>query len=206
MTAQIAEDVVRREKADAAWARDARPPVGVKPRRRRRSRLEAPQPIDRNLLTPTAYPRLGLGLTGSDKPDMRGIWRARAVGYDYAKWQLEQLALHHAASHIQQVDPLAQTRMLHHLRSLLQPGTLYPTMSVDEDGDVIAEWRVADYGLELVVTRDEATWALRKRGKRQTTSDALPELRTLLGRLTDIVNEINPGWTSLFPRANSHVR
>ena len=129
-----------------------------------------------------------------------------AVGYSYAKWQLAQIEQHGGMSGDTQVDALARMRMLRQLRSLVRPGTLYPTMSVDEDGDVIAEWRVADYGLELLATPSEVTWALRVRGKRIATSDSMPELRTLLSQFTVIVNDVNPTWTALFPQADSHVR
>ncbi|UFN46073.1 hypothetical protein [Nocardioides okcheonensis] len=130
----------------------------------------------------------------------------RSVGFEYAKWQLEQIAEHHAADGLETANPNAEARMVDLLRSLLRPNTLYPTMSVDEDGDVIAEWRIMDHGLELITTDSRAYWVLRRRGRRVTTSSSIPGLRTLLSDLTEIAEQHNPRWTALFPQANAHAR
>lgn len=136
-------------------------------------------------------------------PRARQMHRGRtpATGYEYARQQLERIL--DLDEHARPAR-LASDRMLFVLRSLLAEETLYPSMSIDEDGDVIAEWRVRDYGLQLIATGDSVAWTLRRNGVRLGTSASLPEFRTLLARLTEIVDKANPGWRTLFPEAPSH--
>jgi hypothetical protein len=136
---------------------------------------------------------------------LAGAWAPRSVGFEYAKWQLAQITTHHLEQGLEVAHPEAEARMLHHLRSLVQPGTLYPTMSID-DGDVIAEWRVDDYGLDLLTTPSQAQWTLRRRGVRISRSTSILELKTLLASLTEAVDRINPDWPALFPQASQHTR
>lgn len=127
------------------------------------------------------------------------------MGFEYAKWQLVQITEHHIEQGLEMPDRAAEALMLHHLRSLVQPGTLYPTMSV-EDGDVIAEWRVGEYGLELLTTASSARWTLRRRGVRISRSTSMLGLKTLLTSFTAAADELNPDWPALFPQAAQHAR
>lgn len=140
-------------------------------------------------------------------------WPRVSAAYDYASWQLEQIADEDYTQGANPPNPMALVRMHHHLRSLLDPDmlhlvpdTLYPTISVDEDGDVTAEWRVVDYGLEFVTTEDGAYWVLRKGGARQTSSEDISGLRSVLSVLTMRADLINPAWRSLFPKADVQNR
>lgn len=133
-------------------------------------------------------------------------WRPANAGYEYARWQLEQLVDGDYAPDAVTPNSMALARMAHYLRSLLVPGTLYPTLSVDEDGDVTAEWRVVDYGLEFVTTEEDAYWVLRKGGDRQITSEDISGLRSVLSALTIRADEVNPAWRSLFPKADVQNR
>lgn len=133
-------------------------------------------------------------------------WQPANASYEYALWQLQQISDKAHALGAGEPSAAAKVRMVHGLRSLLGPEMLYPTISVDEDGDLTAEWRVLDFGLEYVTTTDSAYWVLRKDGERQTLMESISVLRSVLSSLTDLANTANPAWRSLFPKADVQNR
>lgn len=134
-------------------------------------------------------------------------WPQHIPALDYARTQLARHRQNHAAECLPAADPLAERRMLQLLEAVLAADSVYPTMFVDEDGAVVAEWRLLDYGIEFTTEPDGTSgYVLRHKGIRRGSGGSITTLRKLLRDVSAIVAEANPNWRSLFPQGRTYAR
>jgi hypothetical protein len=96
--------------------------------------------------------------------------------------------------------------MLHALRSVLAEDSVYPTMSIDEDGGIIAEWRIGDYSLEVDVAPDGVfSYTVREKGKRVAGGRSQTPLRKFIRDISAVVANVNPNWRSLFQHTSGPI-
>lgn len=136
-----------------------------------------------------------------------GSWPDESAAFEYARGRMEQLKVEHEEAGLPSSAPLAEVRMLQVLRAVLATNSVYPTMSIDDDGSVIAEWRILRFGLEILAEPNgEVSYALRKEGLRVSGGTSVTLLRRQLRNLTAIVDQANPNWRSLFTDVDTHAR
>ncbi|MGW5740777.1 hypothetical protein [Amycolatopsis sp. NPDC003861] len=94
------------------------------------------------------------------------------------------------------------------LRHVGDDGTLFPYISADDDGGLIAEWVVGEQRIEIGVARDGSFYLIiLSDGKIEINVDHasaegaevdLATVRKLLNILTRKVNVQNPDWRRIF--------
>lgn len=133
-------------------------------------------------------------------------WPVAVPAYRYARSQLARLTSEHAEAGLQGPSDVAYHRMLHRLRAVLAEDSVFPTMSIDEDGGILAEWRFADYSLEVDVDPDgQFSYTLRQDGERVGGGRSETPLRKMIRDVSAIVAHVNPNWRSLFQHASAPV-
>lgn len=128
-------------------------------------------------------------------------WSLSAVpAYRYAQAQLRRLSAEHVDANLSEPTPRASRRMLHILREVLAEDSVYPTMSADDEGGLIAEWHIGDSSLEIDVDPTGAfSYTVRKEGKRVLGGQSQTPLRKIIRDISALVARVNPNWRSLFP-------
>lgn len=132
-------------------------------------------------------------------------WRPVVPAYDYARSQLRTLQQQHADLDLPPTAPEANSRMVRLLRDVLAEDSVYPTMSIDEDGGIIAEWRASVFSLEIDVDPDgTASFTLRRDGLKIGSGKSVTPLRKIIRDFSAVVAKANPNWKALFPTAHAH--
>lgn len=133
-------------------------------------------------------------------------WPVAVPAYRYARGQLARLAAEHVEAGLETPSDIAYHRMLHGLRAVLAEDSVFPTMSIDEEGGIIAEWRIADYSLEVDVAPDgRFSYTVRQQGKRVGGGLSETPLRKLIRDISAIVAHVNPNWRSLFQHTSAPI-
>lgn len=133
-------------------------------------------------------------------------WPVAAPAYRYARGQLVRLAAEHVEAGLEPPSAVAYHRMLDALRAVLAEDSVFPTMSIDEDGGIIAEWRIADYSLEVDADPDgRFSYTVRQHGKRIGGGQSQTPLRKMIRDVSAVVAHVNPNWRSLFPHAAAPI-
>lgn len=131
-------------------------------------------------------------------------WPVAVPAYRYSRGQLSRMAAEHSETGLGAPSDIAYHRMLHVLRSVLAEDSVFPTMSIDEDGGIIAEWRIANYSLEVDVAPDGAfSYTLRDKGKRVGGGHSETPLRKMIRDVSAVVAHVNPNWRSLFQHTSA---
>lgn len=131
-------------------------------------------------------------------------WPVAVPAYLYARGQLARLATEHAVAALEAPSDVAYHRMLHVLRAVLSEDSVFPTMSIDEEGGILAEWRIGDYSLEIDVDPSgQPSYTLRKEGRRVGGGQSETPLRKLIRDISAFVVHVNPNWRSLFSHAST---
>lgn len=128
----------------------------------------------------------------------RQTWNSPA--YAHAIQELQQLAADLIAVAEPQPSPEARFCMLDVLRDVLATDSVYPALSGDGEGGLIAEWR-ADNKIIEIHTADDGETDFRVRLRRGATlyeGSSTVQLRRHLRDMTAFVNSVNPAWRSLF--------
>jgi len=93
----------------------------------------------------------------------------------------------------------ARNQMLHSLREILNADSVFPTISVDEDGGVLAEWHFGDTWLEIDADpTGKMSYAVRVNGTRRNVRSSMEHVSSLLEVLSDAAKKQNPNWRSMF--------
>jgi hypothetical protein len=133
-------------------------------------------------------------------------WPVAVPAYRYARGQLARAAAEHVAEGLEAPSDVAYHQMLHALRAVLAEDSVFPTMSIDEEGGIIAEWRIADYSLEVDVAPDgRFSYTVRQQGKRVGGGRSQTPLRKMIRDVSAVVAHVNPNWRSLFPHASAPI-
>lgn len=133
-------------------------------------------------------------------------WPVAVPAYRYARGQLARVAADHIEAGLEPPSDVAYHKMLHVLRSVLAEDSVFPTMSIDDEGGVIAEWRVASYALEIDVDPDgQFSFTVRKDGKRVASANSQTPLRKLIRDFSAVVAQVNPNWRALFPHTSAPI-
>lgn len=75
-------------------------------------------------------------------------------------------------------------------------------MSIDEEGGIIAEWRIADFALEIDVDPQGGfSYTVRRDGIRLRSGRSQTPLRKMIRDVSAVVAIANPNWRSLFQHA-----
>jgi hypothetical protein len=136
------------------------------------------------------------------------IWPSTDA-FEYAVQQLIAAVQQHAEHQLTPASPAAARRMLTVLRHVLAADSVYPTVSIDEDGALIAEWRAGRFALTIDCPPDSAmSWSFRERGTGVIDSGtSTTPLRQAIRDLSAYVAAENPNWQRLFPAiGTTHVR
>lgn len=183
---------VRRDDAEAHATKRRKPPSY-------QAQLKAVAYVD--------FRRPEVGPSGSRRQACAAAWPDESAALEYAKGRLDQLKTEYAEMGLTTPVPVAEERMLQVLRSVLAPDSVFPTMSIDDDGSVIAEWRFLRRGLEIVAEPDgDVSYAIRIEGRRVGGGVSTTPLRRLIRDITAFVDRANPKWRSLFRDVNTHDR
>jgi hypothetical protein len=133
-------------------------------------------------------------------------WPVAVPAYRFARGQLARLTTEHLEAGLEKPSDIAYHRMLHVLRSVLSEDSVYPTMSIDQDGGVIAEWHIAHYALEVDVAPDGGfVYTVRQKGKRVGGGTSQTPLRKVIRDVSTMVAHLNPNWRSLFQHGSAPV-
>lgn len=137
-----------------------------------------------------------------------GKWSPSATteAYDYARVGLRRAQAQVEAAGYSNATAVAANAMLFTLRDVLSDDSVYPTISIDEEGGVTAEWHAGALTLEVDVDPHGAMeWSLRgKTGQVAHTGKSTTPLRRILRDLSAFVADANPNWRALFPKGHSH--
>lgn len=130
-------------------------------------------------------------------------WLAPVPAYRYARGQLARLAAEHSVTGLEAPSDVAYHRMLHALRDVLAEDSVFPTMSIDDDGGIIAEWRIGNHSLEIDVDPEGGfSFTTRLNGRRLSGGQSQTPLRKIIRDVSAIVAQVNPNWRSLFQHAS----
>ncbi len=123
-----------------------------------------------------------------------------APAYRYARQQMSSVQAEHRSLHRPGATNEAQRKMLDVLREVLADDSVYPTISIDEDGIVIAEWRAGNASLEVECSSDgKMNFSLFGRDGREFSAGRSTNiLRRVVRDMSDYVDASNPNWRSLF--------
>ncbi len=144
--------------------------------------------------------------SGFARPKTRSEdWGRSSPAYVYARAQLRGIE-RDLVLHGQPVAaPVPQQQMLRILNRVLAEDSLYPSMSIDEDNTVLAEWRV---GLDAITAEVDAagqfTWFVHRDGRPLVEQGSITVLRRVIRDVSAVVDDLNPSWRALFPTAHSH--
>ncbi|TQK68273.1 hypothetical protein [Nocardioides sp. SLBN-35] len=131
-------------------------------------------------------------------------WPASAMAYDHARAEMKHInaELHHQG--LSGIPELASSSMRHALRDVLAADSIYPSMSLDEDRSLLAEWRYGAEAIEVETTASGVfSWTHYRDGQIIKSSTSRTHLRQVLRDLTATVEAANPNWRSLF-RTHAH--
>lgn len=135
-----------------------------------------------------------------------GFWGTPAPAYVYARAQLVRLRAEHRSLGLPIPNKVASTRMLTVLKSVLAEDSVYPTLSIDDEGGIVAEWHVGPYSLEIDVSPEGVfTYTIRQDGRRVSVGKSQTPLRKLIRDLSAVVRRVNPNWRSAFHQSAMHV-
>lgn len=129
-------------------------------------------------------------------------WRPTLPAVEYGQDQLRALRKHHeqAGTHF---SSEAEAQMLIVLRQITGTQTVYPSISIDEDGAVVAEWRWGNKIFEACIEPDlTEAFEVRVRGQRPASLSGRVAARRLLEIATLETEAANPRWRSLFKPVN----
>lgn len=129
----------------------------------------------------------------------RADW-SRPAAFVHAADELNLLE-HQLVSLGQEVpSALAKVRFLSVLRDVLAADSVYPSVSLDADGSLIAEWRAGPRRIDIEVSAEgEETFTVRTRGQQPSyVGPSIARLRRHLRDLSTTTNAQNPRWRSLF--------
>lgn len=144
-------------------------------------------------------PTVGLVFLTSGPSARESSW-PRSRAYEHAKRELAGLDVQLAQSGQSGPTRTSRMRMLQILRDVLANDSVYPSISDDGEGGLVAEWRAGRRRIDIYVS-DSGDFLFRVRNKGGATiynGTSTLHLRRHLRDLTAIVNAINPGWRRFF--------
>ncbi len=129
-------------------------------------------------------------------------WLVAVPAYLHGRSQLARVTTEHLEAGLKAPSDIAYHRMLHVLRAVLAEDSVFPTMSIDDDGGIIAEWRIANYALEVDVDPSGSfSYTVRHDGLRVSGGRSETPLRKTIRDVSAVVAHVNPNWRSLFHNA-----
>lgn len=133
-------------------------------------------------------------------------WPVAVPAYRYARGQLARLVVEHEEAGLEAPSAIAYVRMLHLLRAVLAEDSVFPTMSADEEGGIIAEWRIANYSLEVDIDPNgRFSYTIRHEGRRTGGGRSQTPLRKMIRDVSAVVAHVNPNWRSLFQYSSAPI-
>lgn len=126
------------------------------------------------------------------------LWPTRKPAVQYAEQQLRALK-EHCAEIGEPLPGAADEGMRRILHAVSDARTVFPSISTDGEGALIAEWRWDRFVLELTVEADGAdSVEVREIGKPARSLRGPADLRRRLVLVTAVVERKNPQWRKLF--------
>lgn len=133
-------------------------------------------------------------------------WPAPMPAYDYARSQLASLIQQHTEVGLAIPNAATVGQMGRVLRDVLAEDSIYPTLSIDEDGGLVAEWHVGTYSLEVDIAPNAVfSYTVRQEGRRLGRGTSRTPLRKMIRDLSTIVSTANPNWRSLFHQSQARA-
>jgi hypothetical protein len=120
--------------------------------------------------------------------------------FEYARNEVNRVHFQREATGEAPPTTTARRRLLSTLREAIAADSVYPSVSDDGEGGLIAEWRAGDRRLQLDVTAEgeELVTVRLRNGPVLYRGSSVLYLRSYLRDLTSYINDVNPGWQRLF--------